>query len=57
MKTSHKDVTGPRRDPLTRPASAGECAAAGHPFPQGGEGYVFTQALKRGPSGPIEKPG
>ena len=29
-------------DPLTRPAPAGECAVAGHPLPQGGEGILMT---------------
>ena len=34
MKTLCQDVNDPRRDPLTRPASAGECADAGHPPPK-----------------------
>jgi hypothetical protein len=29
-------------DPLTRPAPAGENAVAGHPLPQGGEGFFMT---------------
>jgi hypothetical protein len=32
------DVTNAGWDPLTRPATAGESAVAGHPLPQGGEG-------------------
>ena len=31
------------RDPLTRPATAGESAVAGHPLPQGGEGCLITR--------------
>ena len=42
VKTLYGEVTDPGRDPLTRPAAAGENAVAGHPLPQGGEGWAFT---------------
>ena len=39
--------TGARaRDPLTRPAPAEESAGAGHPLPQGGEGWKLHKARK-----------
>jgi hypothetical protein len=34
---------GGGRDPLTRPAPAGESAVAVHPLPQGGEGIFTTR--------------
>ena len=48
VKISYDAVIDPRYDPLTRPAPADENAVAVHPLPQGGEGWVFTQALSAG---------
>jgi beta-glucanase (GH16 family) len=45
-KAWHDEVIDPGRHPLTRPAPADQDAVAGHPLPQGGEGWAFTQTLR-----------